>query len=226
MICLLVYGVSHGQPKDTLNNEYYKNFITRMEIFVGASVLYSKSPYDFAYAQNETKSGYCFGLGLVHRFNSRFEVAGNLYYDRKGITNVGSPPGDASIKLDVTNDYLIVSLIPSMTLNEESPFKFGIGLYFGYLIGSKTKITVDSLSGKRYYFDKETTENYYKYDVGLSIAVAYSFLIKRKEFFLRIVNNNGFLNINRTPFPSLGSIDKNNNVTFSVGFNLNNKGSH
>jgi hypothetical protein len=197
-----------------------KRFIAEVEIYGGGSLVYATSPYTFRYVRKETKFGYSFGLGLTHHLNKRIHLSAILSYERKGINSSEHLPSLVTINTDASNDYLTISLLPTLLVKESSPFSVGLGLYVGYLISSKTKVTLDSISGRSFYFEEKTRNSYASYDWGVVVAIKYFFVVKNKTFFIRVVSNSGIASIDRSPYPSATSIDKNNSLVLSIGMKI------
>ena len=194
--------------------------VDQIEIFAGPSLLYPKPAYEFPGDERRMKMGYTLGLAVTFGVGPKFGVESNLSFERKGIENSSDMPNDVLVTVDVSNDYVTLSVLPSLVVGPARRFTFGVGTYFSYLVGSKVALTYDSINGTHSSFNSQTLDYYRQFDFGLVVSAKYSFFVRRREFFIRIINSSGLMNVDQTLIPSLISINKNNSLALLVGMRI------
>ncbi len=89
----------------------------------------------------------------------------------------------------------------------------GLGPYFAYGIGGKTKINFSGRTTEMQSFDK--TSGYKPFDAGLSLTAGYKIY---NSFSFRFAYEFGFVNIERNAF---GDKTKNSGFSLNVSYPLN-----
>lgn len=198
-----------------------RKLVDQIEIFAGPGLLYPKPAYDFGASNDRLiKIGYSVGVGVTFGIGPKFGVESDIAYDRRGIKNSNNLSNDVLATVNVSNDYVTLSVLPSMVVGPARRFTFGVGPYFAHLTSSKATLSYDSINGTHSSFNAQTSDYYRQFDLGLVLSVKYSFFIHRRVFIIRIINSSGLIYVDQTPIPSLISISRNNSLALLIGMRL------
>jgi hypothetical protein len=181
--------------------------------------------------KKKTKIGYSAGLVLTHNFGKHFALNARILWDRKRfqINSVWYDLYDSSGQLDlaylgtnahdVSNDYLIVSVIPQFLFGRY--FNIGTGMYFGGLLKSRTFVQYHYTPPFN-EFRYNSISEYNKYDYGLAFNVGCTFPCKHINLTIQFTDSYGLRNLPT----SLNSIEMttpwyNNAYSVCLGISFN-----
>ncbi|MDR1090702.1 MAG: PorT family protein [Prevotella sp.] len=213
-------------------------------LLVGTSVFSQSSPFRFGVNAGVNMSdamigtadtngssfrfGYQIGLTVDYAISQKFNILSGVYFITKGskiedldYTSYLCGIPDFTHKFE--QQYLQLPLYGAYKFNLSDDFnvRFGIGPYFAYGIGGKSKKTlngsvwVDGTSEREYKTFGKSEDSWYneelkRFDFGLGALVN----LEYKKFNLNISYDQGLLDIAR----STGYEYRNYSLTFSIGY--------
>lgn len=206
-------------------------FFSEVKVFAGPSLLSIRDndPYN---QYGQPKIGYAIGFAAIHNASNHLAINTRLELERKGYkleftslippdlynsppTNI-LPPVPMTVKINLNNNYLTVSLLPQYSIGNELRVIIGAGPYYGRLMKSQITRTVihnNTVKEKIVANHKESSESY---DLGLSSYFGFAL----KEFlkirlFLFLDYKHGIKNIIKEQ-TGLDPI-KNNSLIITIG---------
>jgi hypothetical protein len=197
LIVCIQFLVLKAAAQDSLNLERYypKPKITSIEFLIGPSLVsvrggenrVAKSTGGGGYFASslKNKTAYSFGIGLNHKFRKHFLLNARLSWECKGyvedldsVTLNASATSIATISSirseDIKNNYLTISILPQFTFGKKAHFNIGAGGYVSSMISSYTQV----VQSTQPTFSYPSDQNYNRYDLGLSLNVGFSYLIR------------------------------------------------
>lgn len=220
-ICVVIFSLSPGELSaqriynDTIR---YKKFIQSIEITAGPSFLYPQRKFARPHSSRELKIGYEIKVSLIHPISRKFELCSALSFERKGIKST-SISFDKKIRItgNLTNDYIILSLMPRYIMGARSRLLIGAGFYAGLLNTSKTTYDYDSSGIHKPYYGP--AEAYYKkYDAGINFGASYQIPLKGNGVIVvQLLNSVGVVDVGGYPAPSILSMSSNRSLSLVLG---------
>ena len=213
--------ISSNQPTLKTKNSSTNTKRNKFEIGIeGGPSLVSLRGNQILNSNHRLTIGFAGGFTFQYNFPKIVSLRTNIYFERKG----------SVVKYDFTDlqgnaigtgrtysnfEYLTLPVLAQLSFGKKFKFLFNVGPYFGFLIKQNS---VNEGFGFPLNGTTDRTENYKRFDTGLSVGIGGSVTIKEKFVItLEARNNLGLYNVSELPVVDDGAI-LTNSTNLLIGF--------
>ncbi len=173
---------------------------------------------NFGMENTEVKYRPGFHVGLMgqYMFDSNLGLETGLYYSTLGV-NINAKEGSGKTTMSPSYLQLPLSLLYKIRVGENLSLNPSLGIYAGYGVGGKIKITGTQDENEEYdYFGKDEGEKDFnnRFDMGATAGLTLQF----EKFMIGLGYDYGFMKINNNKLEDGAKDVYNGNIKISVGY--------
>jgi hypothetical protein len=212
----------NAQGDSSLFSIVPKRLINEVELTFGYGIIYPS--VEAAEENLVAKYGLTGGVGFTHKFSSWINLSLKLTYENKGEKKVYnslnedySPPAQQKAIRNITMNYVVASLMPTVYPWKKPLIYIGAGPYVGYLVSTKlfNEVYINGHLVSKSGSHPDPDEYFEKVDIGITTMVGYNFkLTARIVGTVQLVSNFGLVDVGK--FSGM----QNNSYVFSAGILL------
>ncbi len=215
--------------RNTVPNQPISNhFFSKIELMAGPSISFLRGNAGVettTLVKRKIKTGYTYGLGLVHKVDERYNIEVQFLFERKGGTSESITmyfdSSTQSLKQGKTTseysyDYFTLPIFVDYNFGRKRRFNIGLGLFTSYL---QKQIVTEKFPFFGTIQTKDETDLNKKIDFGLAYKMGYLLPLRSNlDLSFQLLNTRGIFNTRLNIYP--GQVMNSNNTALLVGIIL------